>query len=116
MDILCLVILHCTKRLWYNQSNNLLFLFSGRFCRRVVIQNISFSVVLKLAVVTAAILGKAAVWMAVCADVSGLLFVILNGLRPLWWNSSRFNNKGDANIDLSFAKSERAQYTRETCV
>ena len=60
----------------------------GRFCLRVVAQNIFFAVVFKLVFVIAAVLGKATVWMAVLADVLGLLFVIVNGLRPLWWQSS----------------------------
>ena len=57
----------------------------GRFCRRIVAENITISVVLKLGIVIAAIAGKASLWMAVLADVLGLLLVILNGLRPLWW-------------------------------
>ena len=57
----------------------------GRFCRLIVAENIAFSVVLKLAIVIATLAGKTALWMAVVADVLGLLFVLLNGLRPLWW-------------------------------
>ena len=59
----------------------------GRYCRRVVTQNIFFAVVFKLVIMIAAILGKASLWMAVLSDVLGLLFVLLNGLRPLWWKS-----------------------------
>jgi len=59
----------------------------GRYCRRVVTQNIFFAVVFKLVIMIAAILGKASLWMAILADVLGLLFVLLNGLRPLWWKS-----------------------------
>ena len=59
----------------------------GRYCRRVVTQNIFFSVVFKLVIIIAAILGKASLWMAVLADVLGLLFVLVNGLKPLWWKS-----------------------------
>ncbi|XP_044172462.1 probable cadmium-transporting ATPase [Acropora millepora] len=57
----------------------------GRFCRLVVAENIAFSVILKLGIVIATLAGKTALWMAVVADVLGLLFVLLNGLRPLWW-------------------------------
>ena len=64
----------------------------GRYCRRVVTQNIFFSVVFKLVIMIAAILGKASLWMAVLADVLGLLFVLLNGLRPLWWKSGEDGN------------------------
>ena len=57
----------------------------GRLCRRVVAQNIVLSVVVKLAIVIAALAGKASLWIAVLADMLSLLFVTLNGLRPLWW-------------------------------
>ncbi|PFX26244.1 cadmium/zinc-transporting ATPase HMA2-like [Stylophora pistillata] len=71
-------------------SNNLAkipeLVLLGRFCSRVVAENISFSIILKLAIVITALAGKAALWMAVLADVLGLLFVIVNGLRPLRWN------------------------------
>ena len=64
----------------------------GRYCRRVVTQNIFFALVFKLVIMIAAILGKASLWMAVLADVLGLLFVLLNGLRPLWWKSNENDN------------------------
>ena len=64
----------------------------GRYCRRVVTQNIFFAVVFKLVIIIAATLGKASLWMAVLADVLGLLFVLLNGLRPLWWKSDEDDN------------------------
>ncbi|XP_074626038.1 uncharacterized protein LOC141884211 [Acropora palmata] len=57
----------------------------GRFCRRIVFQNIGLSVILKLAMVIAALAGKTSLVIAVMADVLGLLFVLLNGIRPLWW-------------------------------
>lgn len=57
----------------------------GRFCRRIVFQNIGLSVILKLAMVIAALAGKASLVIAVMADVLGLLLVLLNGIRPLWW-------------------------------
>ena len=62
----------------------------GRFVRRVVAENIALSVAVKLAIVITALAGKTSLWMAVLADMLSLLFVILNGLRPLWW-------KGDEN-------------------
>ena len=64
----------------------------GRYCRRVVTQNIFFAVVFKLVIMIAAILGKASLWMAVLADALGLLFVLLHGLRPLWWKSDEDGN------------------------
>ena len=66
----------------------------GRFCYRVVAENIAFSVVVKVAIVIVALLGKASLWIAVLTDVLGLLFVVLNGLRPLWWKvAGKGNNK-----------------------
>ena len=56
----------------------------GRLCRRVVAQNIAFSVILKLAIGITALSGKASLLIAVMANVLGLLFLILNGLIPLW--------------------------------
>lgn len=67
----------------------------GRFCRRAVAQNISFSVILKLAIGITALSGKASLLMAVMADVLGLLFVLLNGLRPLWWKVSEKDKNAD---------------------
>ena len=74
----------------------------GRYCRRIVAVNISCSVVLKLAIVIAALAGKAALWMAVLADVLGLLFVILNGLRPLRWKTSKKDEAKNADVELAF--------------
>ena len=64
----------------------------GRYCQSVVTQNIFFAVVFKLVIIITAILGKLSLWMAVVADVLGLLFVLLNGLRPLWWKSDKNNS------------------------
>lgn len=85
----------------------------GRFCRRVVAENISFSVILKLAIVIAALLGKAALWMAVLADVLGLLFVVINGLRPLWWNVARRN---DVKSETAISVHSRPSYFYESYV
>ena len=61
----------------------------SRFCRRVILENIILSVVLKLVFVIVALTGFVRVWMAVVADVVGLLAVILNGVRPLKWKPPR---------------------------
>ena len=74
----------------------------GRYCRRIVAENISLAVVLKLAIVIAALAGKAALWMAVLADVLGLLFVILNGLRPLRWKTSEKDEAKNSDVELAF--------------
>ena len=88
----------------------------GRFCRRVVAENIAFSVVLKLAIVIAALAGKASLWMAVLADVLGLLFVVLNGLRPLWWKVAAKGNTKNTDIELEFVKDARQVYSYESYV
>ena len=88
----------------------------GRFCRRVVAENIAFSVVVKLAIVMAAVAGKAALWMAVLADVLGLLFVIINGLRPLWWKVARKGSTKNTDIELAFVKTARQVYSYESYV
>jgi Zn2+/Cd2+-exporting ATPase len=55
----------------------------GRRAVRNITQNVVFSVVVKLAVLVLAIVGKATLWMAVFADTGVALLVILNGLRLL---------------------------------
>jgi len=57
----------------------------SRFTRRVVIQNIGIALAIKVVVVIATMTGNLALWMAVLSDVAGLLLVILNGIRPLFW-------------------------------
>ena len=74
----------------------------GRYCRRIVVLNISISVVLKLVIVIAALTGKAALWMAVLADALGLLFVILNGLRPLRWKIAKKDGAKNKDVELVF--------------
>ena len=88
----------------------------GRFCRRIVAENISLSVVLKLAIVIAVLAGKTTLWMAVLADVLGLLFVVLNGLRPLWWKTNNCEQVKNTDVELAFAKSGQPCYLRESYV
>lgn len=65
----------------------------SRFCRRIIIENIIMSVLLKLVFVIVALTGFVRVWMAVLADIVGLFAVILNGLRPLKWKHSQAKGK-----------------------
>ena len=88
----------------------------GRFCLWVVAENIAFSVVLKLVIVFAALAGKAALWMAVLADVLGLLFVILNGMRPLSWKAGKKHDHKNTDIELAFVKNTREIYSYESYV
>ena len=86
----------------------------GRFCYRVVAENITFSVVVKVAIVIVALLGKASLWIAVLTDVLGLLFVVLNGLRPLWWKVAEKGNTKNTDIEHAFVKDARKVYSYET--
>ena len=61
----------------------------SRFTRLVVIQNIGIALAIKVAVVIATMFGSLALWMAVLSDVAGLLLVILNGIRPLFWRQDK---------------------------
>ena len=55
----------------------------SRFARRLIRQNISLSLGVKLIFLTLAFLGIASLWLAILADVGMLLLVTLNGMRPL---------------------------------
>jgi len=74
----------------------------GRYCRLIMAENISISVVLKLVIVILALTGKATLWMAVLADVLGLVFVVLNGLRPLRWKITKKDEAKNADVELAF--------------
>ena len=88
----------------------------GRFCYRVVAENITFSVVVKVAIVIVALLGKASLWIAVLTDVLGLLFVVLNGLRPLWWKVAEKGNTKNTDIELPIVKNARQVCSYESYV
>ena len=59
------------------------FLALGRRTLAIIRQNVAFSVVVKVAVLVAAIFGYANMWLAVFADTGVALLVILNGMRLL---------------------------------
>ena len=59
------------------------FFALGRRTLATVRQNVVFSVVVKLAVLVAAVLGHATMWLAVFADSGVALLVIANGMRLL---------------------------------
>lgn len=61
----------------------------AKFCRRVVLQNIIGSVLIKMIFVSVALATDGMLWLAIIADVTGLLFVILNGIRPLYFKGPR---------------------------
>ncbi|MHB8817735.1 MAG: heavy metal translocating P-type ATPase [Bellilinea sp.] len=53
------------------------------FTRRVVIQNIVFSLTIKFVFILLALFGWTSMWMAVLADMGVSLLVTFNGMRPL---------------------------------
>jgi len=53
------------------------------FTRRVVIQNIVFSLTIKFVFILLALFGWMSMWMAVLADMGVSLLVTFNGMRPL---------------------------------
>ncbi len=55
----------------------------SRQVRRVLVQNITLAVGIKLAVLVLALLGFASMWLAVMSDVGASLLVIANGMRLL---------------------------------
>ena len=59
------------------------FFALGRRTLRTIKQNVGFSVVVKVVVLIAAVLGYANMWLAVFADTGVALLVILNGMRLL---------------------------------
>jgi Cd2+/Zn2+-exporting ATPase len=59
------------------------FLRLGKRTVANIKQNVTVSIVVKIAVLVLAVFGKATLWMAVLADTGVALLVILNGLRLL---------------------------------
>ena len=59
------------------------FFALGRRTLAIIRQNVGFSVAVKVAVLVAAVLGYANMWLAVFADTGVALLVILNGMRLL---------------------------------
>ena len=55
----------------------------SRQTRRVIMQNVAFSLAIKAVFLALALAGVATLWMAVFADVGASLLVILNGMRLL---------------------------------
>lgn len=55
----------------------------SRQTRRVIVQNVAFSLGVKAVFLALALAGAATLWMAVFADVGASLLVILNGMRLL---------------------------------
>lgn len=64
--------------------NKLLYLVCmGRRVLHVIIQNVTFSLVVKALVFGFTFAGKASLWAAIASDVGAMLLVTLNGMRLL---------------------------------
>lgn len=61
----------------------------GRRTRRIVIQNITLAIVVKVLVLVLGVLGMATMWQAVFADVGVALICVFNALRLMWPVSRR---------------------------
>ena len=57
----------------------------GRAVRSKIMQNILFSIVLKIAIITLSLSGYAYLWLAIVADVGSMLVVTFNGMSVLSW-------------------------------
>jgi Cd2+/Zn2+-exporting ATPase len=55
----------------------------SRFARRLILQNVTLSLGMKIAFLALALVGGASLWMAILADVGMSLVVTLNAMRPL---------------------------------
>ena len=60
----------------------------GKYCKKIVWQNIFGGIFIKVSFVIVALIKNNLLWLAILSGVLGLLFVVLNGLRPLYWSTS----------------------------
>ena len=63
-------------------------LLLAKYCRTIVFQNITGSIIIKVIFVAVALAKNGMLWLAIIADVTGLLFVILNGIRPMYFDNA----------------------------
>ena len=56
----------------------------GRIVRGIILENIAFSVGMKIVAVILALSGKLDLWHAILFDIGSLFVVIANGIRPLY--------------------------------
>ena len=73
-------------------------LLLGKRTVRIVRQNVTFSVLTKLIVLVAAVMGHANMWLAVFADTGVALLVILNGMRLLGGGAQRVHPATESQV------------------
>ena len=76
----------------------------GKYSRKIIWQNIIGGVAIKLVFVIAALCVRNLLWLAVLSDVLGLLFVMCNGLRPLYWNGGSKMLVNEVHININDEK------------
>ena len=64
-------------------------LLANGAAHRLLIQNFTLAIGIKVLFLTVAILGKATLWMAVFADVGASLLVVFNGLRLIRFSGEK---------------------------
>ncbi len=69
----------------------------AKACQRTIWVNIGAAMSLKFIVLVLAVLGSVRLWVAVIADVAGLLFVVGNGTRLLFFDFAEFSTLNDSN-------------------
>jgi Cation transport ATPase len=75
----------------------------SKFCRTVIYQNIGGSILIKIVFFSVS-LALGALWLAVLSDVIGLLFVIMNGVRPLYFRTRTMKVTTYSNKDFEVEK------------
>ncbi len=88
-----------------NLDKLLYLVCTGRNVLRVIIQNVTFSLVVKALVFGFTFAGKASLWAAIASDVGAMLLVTLNGMRLLPSSLKMKTNKPGALAQISSHRS-----------
>jgi cation transport ATPase len=68
----------------------------GKLTRALILENVVFSVVVKIVAIVLAMTGYMLLWHAILIDIGTLLVVIGNGIRPLLYNVYERNERSEA--------------------
>jgi hypothetical protein len=68
----------------------------GKLTRALILENVVFSVVVKIVAIVLAMTGYMLLWHAILIDIGTLLVVIGNGIRPLLHNVYERNERSEA--------------------
>ena len=92
----------------------MLFFSLGKYCKRVVWQNIFGGIFIKASFVIVALVKNNLLWLVILSDVLGLLFVVCNGLRPLYWRSGMGTRSLVTRVEKGEEKIALVASTRES--